>query len=371
MKRTRVSLGERSYEILSGSGAVKSLPPVVSGISSSSPVVVITDRNVLKFSGRMLEGVFKKIRNPLEKIILTPGEKSKSLSVFGGVVREITARTRGHRPIIIAIGGGVVGDLAGFVAATYRRGVPLVQVPTTLLAQVDSSVGGKVGIDMPEAKNIVGAFYQPRAVLSDTGFLKTLPLREKRNGMAEIIKYAVIKSPELFRTLENNVSKVERMDPSAIDTIIAECIKIKARVVEKDENDSGDIRIILNFGHTLGHAVEAASGFSESYNHGESVALGMVMACRIAGDLGVVRDGHSRRIEELILSYGLPVTFSGVGPDKIMSALKYDKKFISGVNRFILPERIGKVKVYDDVKDEIVRRAVKNVYAPKPRSGGK
>jgi 3-dehydroquinate synthase len=359
MKKISVGLKERGYDVLIGSGAVRELPSVVEGLSKSSPVVIITDRNVEACSGRIVSGALKGVRRPVVKIVLEPGERTKRFSVFAATVRKIASQTRGHKPVIVALGGGVVGDLAGFVASAYRRGVPLVQVPTTLLAQVDSSVGGKVGIDIPEGKNIVGAFYHPAAVLSDTRFLSSLDARQIRNGMAEIIKYAAISSPEMFATLEKSMRKVKFLDAKFMESIVSRCVGIKAKIVEKDEFDRKDVRIVLNFGHTLGHAVEAASGYSHRYNHGESVSLGMVMAGEIAVRLGIFGSRAQRKLEDILVSAGLPVRVKDVRVSKVLAAYRHDKKFISGVNRFVLPSAIGKVKVVEGVPESIVEDTVR------------
>jgi len=280
--------------------------------------------------------------------------------VFQDTVKKVSHKTRTHRPLILALGGGVVGDLAGFVAATFRRGVPYIQLPTTLLAQVDSAIGGKVGIDLPEAKNLIGAFYQPKAVLEDTDFLGTLPARQVRNGMGEVIKYAVIQSPELFRYLEDNIKSVLSLETNAIEKVISECAAIKAWVVEKDERDVKDIRIALNFGHTLGHAIEAASGYSGAYNHGESVALGMLLACEMAMRLDMLKDGDFQRIKALIRKAGLPGRIEGgISVQKIMEAHEYDKKFSAGVNRFVLPTGIGAVEVIEDIPELLIKTVLK------------
>jgi 3-dehydroquinate synthase len=358
MKTVKVDLGKRAYDIIIGAGVVGKLPRIVSEISKNAPAVVITDRNVISGSGKILGSVLKKIKNPVVKIVLEPGERSKSFNVFAATVKKIASATRGHKPVIVAIGGGVVGDLAGFVASSYRRGVPLVQVPTTLLAQVDSSIGGKVGIDLTEAKNIVGAFYQPRKVLSDMDFLSSLPPRQINNGMAEVVKYAVIKSPEMFLSLERNIGKIRSLDGKFMENIVTECAAIKAGIVEKDELDDMDIRIVLNYGHTLGHAVETASGYSDLYNHGESVSIGMLMAGEIALRMGIFAKRDLMRLEKLLSDLDLPVRIKKVKAAKILDACKYDKKFTSGKTRFVLPCSIGKVKVVENVSPGMIRSVV-------------
>ncbi|MFQ5952065.1 MAG: 3-dehydroquinate synthase [Candidatus Omnitrophota bacterium] len=359
MKKVSVNLAERSYDILVEAGAIKRLPGLVKSMSFTGPIVIITDKVVASKADRIISPTVKRLPNELYHIVVPSTERSKSIKVFQDTTQKISRKTKTHRPMIIALGGGVVGDLAGFVAATYRRGVPLVQIPTTLLAQVDSSIGGKVGVDLPEAKNLVGAFCQPKVVLMDTDFLRTLPRRQIQNGMAEIIKYAIIKSRSLFTFLEDNMKKVLSLEKKPLERIIHECVAIKARIVEKDELDNKDIRIVLNFGHTLGHAIEAASGYSKLYNHGESIAVGMILAGEIAVRLDMLKKKELDRIKSLIKKAGLPVSLRGVSVKDIISSHAYDKKFITGSNRFVLPKRIGSVEVVEDIPELLVKTVLK------------
>ncbi len=359
MKKVKVDLGERSYTIRIGSGIFSKLPEIISSFKHPGPVVILTDNVVKARTGKITQPVLRRIPNEVLTVTVPAREKAKSISVYQDTVQKISRRTKAHRPLIVAIGGGVVGDLAGFIAATYRRGVPFVQVPTTLLAQVDSSVGGKVGIDLPEAKNLVGAFYQPKAVLVDTDFLKTLPVRQVRNGMAEVIKYGIISSYSLFELLEARMQDIVSLKSASLEKVIAECVAIKARVVEKDEYDRKDVRIALNFGHTLGHAIETASGYSNRYNHGESIAIGMIMASEIAAKLDMLSEDNFKRIKNLIKKAGLPVQAEKVSRKEIVRAHRYDKKFVKGGNRFVLPRRIGKVEVVEDIPDLLIRTAIR------------
>lgn len=342
-----------------GAGVIKKLPGLIRSMGFTGPVVVITDKVVKARTGCVTDPVFESMPNDIVRIVVPPAEKSKSIEVFRDTTQKISRKTKKHRPLIIALGGGVVGDLAGFVAATYRRGVPLIQVPTTLLAQVDSSIGGKVGVDLPEAKNLVGAFYQPKAVLTDPDFLGTLPLRQVRNGLAEVIKYAVIESRELFEFLEDKMEDVLALKKKPLEKIIHECVAIKARTVEKDELDRKDIRIALNFGHTLGHAIEAASEYSTRYNHGESIAIGMILAGEIAMRLDMLKEKDLERIKALIKKAGLPGRVRGLSVKAIMEAYGYDKKFTAGANRFVLPKRIGKVEVIEDLPGLLIRTVLR------------
>ena len=362
MKKVRVNLKDRSYDILIGSGALKKLPEFIKTMDFNGPIVVVSDNIVKAKVFKTLKPVLKKIENETSYIIVPSSERSKSIKVYQDSIQKIVKNTKRHRPLIIAFGGGVVGDLTGFMAATYRRGVPFIQIPTTLLAQVDSSVGGKVGIDLVEAKNLVGSFYQPKLVIIDPAFLSTLPKRQIRNGLAEVIKYSLIKDKKFFEFLKNNIKNVLEIKKSVLEKVVYECVRIKARVVEKDEYDEKNIRIILNFGHTLGHAIETASGYSNSYNHGESIALGMLLAYEIAMRLDMVKKEDFTKVKSVIKETGLPLKFKGVSVKDVLKSYKYDKKFTSGVNKFVLPSKIGSVEVIEDIPDLLIK-TVLNEYA--------
>jgi len=360
MEKIKLRLAERSYEITVGSGVVSRLPRAIKAAGARGPVAVITDRKVRTRTVRIIGPLLESLPAGSFCVTVPASERSKSIAVFQDTARRISARTRNHRPVIVALGGGVVGDLAGFVAATYRRGVPFIQVPTTLLAQVDSSVGGKVGIDLPEAKNLIGAFCQPRSVLMDTDFLHTLPARQIRNGMGEVIKYAVISDSVLFRFLEDNLDDILSLKKRPLEKVIARCVRIKARVVERDEFDVKDIRIMLNFGHTFGHAIETASGYSSAYNHGESIALGMLLAGEIAVRLKMFAEKDLVRMRTLIKRAGLPVRTRGVPTGGILRAQEYDKKFVAGANRFVLPVKIGTVTVAENVPVDVIKAVLRD-----------
>ncbi len=359
MRKIKVHLNDRSYPILIGSGVIKRLPDLIASRKVTGPVVLITDRIVAAKTARVTGPVFSRIPNDVLRIVVPSSERSKSLSVYRDTVQKISKRTKTHRPLIVAMGGGVVGDLGGFAAATFRRGVPYVQVPTTLLAQVDSSVGGKVGIDLPEAKNLIGAFYQPAAVIADTDLLRTLPVRQLRNGVAEIIKYGIIESRPFFELLEDKIDDCLALKKSVLEKVISKCLEIKARMVEKDERDSKNVRIVLNFGHTLGHAIEAAAGYSDLYNHGESIAVGMLLAGEIAMRLDMLKEKDFERMKALIKRAGLPVHVRDLSIKEILSSHEYDKKFITGTNRFVLPRRIGRVEVVEDIPGLLIKTVLK------------
>jgi len=296
-------------------------------------------------------------REGFEVIILQvpDGEEEKSLETAGRLYNELTGVYAERTTPILALGGGVIGDLAGFVAATYLRGVPLIQVPTTLLAQVDSSIGGKVAVNHDQLKNMIGAFYQPRLVVTDVGTLKTLPTKEFTNGLAEVIKYAVIWDKELFIYLEGNLDKVRALDEMTLGEIVFRTVKIKAIIVEKDERDMG-LRSILNYGHTVGHAIESVSDFE--MGHGEAVAIGMLAAARISNQLGFLDRREVIRLKGLIEEAGLPTKFENLEVGQIIQAMKHDKKVLEGKVRFILPRTIGEVFITDEVSLSLVEQVL-------------
>ncbi|MFH1877865.1 MAG: 3-dehydroquinate synthase [Candidatus Omnitrophota bacterium] len=359
MKKISVNLGDRKYAVSVGAGIVSGLPEVIKSLNFTGPIVLITDSIVKATLYKNISAALKGVSNKCVPLVVPAGEKAKSIEVFMETVQAVSRKTKGYNPLVLAFGGGVVGDLSGFIASAYRRGIPYIQIPTTLLAQVDSAIGGKVGIDLPEAKNLIGAFYQPKAVIADVDFLCSLPKRQIRNGLSEVIKYAVISSPKLFSFLEENIEKVLRLDKKTLIKIIAECVSIKARVVEKDERDSRGVRIFLNFGHTLGHAVEAASGYSGRYNHGESVAIGMIMAAEIAVELDMMKKNDFDRIKTLIRKAGLPETIQGLSLKEIMYSHGFDKKFVEGANRFVLPRKIGSVESVEHIPELLIKTVLR------------
>lgn len=357
MKSIKVDLGNKGYFIHVGCGAREVFPRIIEDLSFEGPIVVITDRNVWDAVSDKLDSVFKSIKNEFIFIFVPSGEKAKSINVFEDVIQKISEETQGYKPLIVAFGGGVVGDLSGFLAATYRRGVNLIQFPTTLLAQVDSSIGGKAAIDIPKAKNMVGAFYQPKAVVTDTELLLTLPREQVINGMAEVIKYAVISDKDFFDFLEQNMEELLALDQKVLVKAIVKCVEEKAEVVALDEFDTKDIRVKLNFGHTFGHAIEVASGYS-GYEHGQAVAIGMVMAARLAQNLKKLSKQEVERLTDLIRRASLSTKAIGVRSRDILESLMYDKKFIGGKNRFILPVKIGDVRVFEDIPIDEIKKIV-------------
>lgn len=362
MRKIRVHLNNRSYDIVIGHHAVERCAGLLKRLDIGRDAVVITNRRLMRLYGKRLKlalggpDVFK-----VRFWTVPDSERAKSAEVSMRLLNKIAAFDTRKDIFIIAFGGGVIGDLAGFVAAVYKRGIPYVQIPTTLLAQVDSSIGGKVAIDLPVAKNMVGAFYQPKLVISDTSLLESLSVQQIRNGLAEVIKYGTIKDSALFRFLEDNYAQILRGDKKALSHIVATSIGIKARVIEKDEFDKKGIRIILNYGHTLGHAIEAASSYSGRYSHGEAIAIGMVAAAKISVKMGIGKRDMLSRIERLVTCCGLPTSVKDVRYSDIYKAHLHDKKFTNTKNRFVVPVKIGEIKTLEGVSDGIVREIVRGL----------
>ncbi|MBC8352183.1 MAG: 3-dehydroquinate synthase [Planctomycetes bacterium] len=357
-----VALSERSYDIEIGPGLLADagqfvLDRTVFNRTKCSHVVVITDSNVESLHGQSVVNSLEQAGIRVDMATVPAGESTKSASHADQLWRLMLEFGADRKSIVVAVGGGVVGDLAGFIAATYGRGIRFVQIPTTLLAQVDSSVGGKVGINLPGAKNLVGAFWQPAAVLVDTDVLNTLPIRDYRSGLAEVVKYGVILDPEFFEYLEANVDGLNDRDTSVMRHIVARSCELKAEVVAADEREETGLRAVLNYGHTFCHAVEAETGYG-TYLHGEAVAIGMLCASRLAESMGRINAEATRRQQELLEALGLPLAVPDVNHDVLIQSMQKDKKTEHGKLRFVLPTRLGHVELVSDVPEELVRAAL-------------
>jgi len=352
----RVDLKERSYDIAIGAGDWPGCGSFIRERNPGKKAVVIHDEHVRPHAANVasaLAGVgFDAVA--LER---PAGEAQKSLHVAAELYDRLVDMRADRRTLIVAVGGGVMGDLAGFVAATFNRGLPLLMVPTTLLAMVDSSVGGKVGVNHPRGKNLIGAFHQPIGVWIDTETLTTLPEREFRSGLAEVVKYGVILDAEFFAFLEANVEAILARQPKTIQTIVARCCRLKADVVEQDEHEWTGVRAALNYGHTFAHAFETASGYS-GWLHGEAVAAGMICASRLAERRRLISAGLTERQVRLLEQLGLPVKPERWNLDGLLSTMRSDKKAMGGKMRFILPRRLGEVALFDDVPEEDVRASL-------------
>ncbi|MCS7237335.1 MAG: 3-dehydroquinate synthase [Thermoguttaceae bacterium] len=355
-----VHLGERSYRIWIGVDILRQLGSVVAGLGRVTLAVVIADANVVTPHAETACDSLREAGVAAELVVVPPGETTKSVETATTLWRELLRRRADRKTFVVAVGGGMVGDLAGFVAATYARGVPFFQVPTSLLAQVDSSVGGKVAVNLPEAKNMVGAFYQPRGVLIDVATLDTLPDREYRSGLAEVVKYGVILDEEFFAFLEKHCDALRIRDQKVLPSVVQRCCRLKADVVEKDEREETGLRAILNYGHTFGHAIESLTGYEE-WLHGEAVAVGMICAAKLAERLGLAPPGLADRQQSLLGTLGLPTRLPRVDIPSLLRLMQHDKKAVHGKLRFILPRRIGQVEVVDNVSTDSVVQVLEEV----------
>ncbi|MFH0762568.1 MAG: 3-dehydroquinate synthase [Candidatus Omnitrophota bacterium] len=361
MRIIKVNLQKRSYDIAVGSGITGGhLGRYLSRLNLGSDAYVITNALVKRRYAKTLQVPLKQAGFNVKFKLIPDTEKSKSIETLSLVLRGLAGYDRKKRIFIIAFGGGVVGDLAGFVASIYKRGVPLVQIPTTLLAQVDSAIGGKSAIDLSEGKNLVGAFYQPRLVFSDIKYLHSLKERELRCGVSEVIKYALIKDAGLFSYLEGGLKDILGLRPAALEHIVQRCSRIKAAIVSCDEKEEKGLRTILNFGHTAGHAIEAAGGYVK-YSHGEAIALGMLAASIISREMGFIDASLYERIKSLIKSFRLPTSIERAPLKRIIAACYRDKKFIGSRSRLVLLEGIGRARVVEDVPFTIIKQALQQL----------
>jgi 3-dehydroquinate synthase len=355
MQTIRVNLKENSYQIHIGFGLISEFGQRLRQVVAGDKLVIVTNPVIEDLYRTVIKQNLNNCGFEVTILKVPEGEEQKSLQNASALYGELSNCHAERTTPILALGGGVIGDLAGFVAATYLRGVPFIQIPTTLLAQVDSSVGGKVAVDYNKLKNKIGAFYQPKLVVTDIETLHTLPQRDIVNGMAEIIKHAIIWDKKLFDYIENNINKIKALDTEVIEELIVKAVKIKAEIIEKDEKDI-NIRNILNYGHTIGHAIETLSEFK--LKHGEAVAIGMVTAGRISSKLGMLSLNELSRMKEIIKKVGLPTKVPEFGIDQLIEAMRHDKKVLAGKIRFVLLDSIGKAMVFDDVSLSLVKEVL-------------
>ena len=349
MKTLTVGLDDRSYPIVIKNGVLREIGSRLAAAPVGRRYFVVSDDRVAPLYGNLLVNSLQSAGLQVELLTFPHGEENKHLLTIAALASRLAEKGTDRKDALIALGGGVTGDVVGFLAAIYMRGIPFVQVPTTLLSQVDSSVGGKTGVDIPEGKNLVGVFYQPKAVFIDSEVLKSLPYAELLNGLAEVIKYGVIYDADFFERLGRKRDDILAMDLTVLEEIIFRCCEIKAAVVAADEKES-DLRRILNFGHTIGHAVEGASGYTLA--HGMAVAIGMAAVARLAVKKGTFSDTEARRVINLIGDYGMPIDIPAeLDRQTIRQYLKTDKKAVGGRPFFVLPTAIGKVIITDEVED--------------------
>lgn len=352
-----VDLGARSYPIFIEHGILDSCAEYIFNLKTGTRGIIITNDVVSKW---YLDKVYNNLNDDghiMETLILPDGEKTKSIEWLEKIYHEMLSVHLDRHSFVIALGGGVVGDLAGFAAATYMRGIPYIQIPTTLLAQVDSSVGGKTGLNLKEGKNLVGAFYQPKMVIIDPSVLTTLSPRHLRAGLAEVIKYGIIWDQELFCFLEENIRKILKLDKNCTEQVIGASCRIKAEVVGKDERESA-LRAVLNFGHTVGHAIEAISGY-DKFVHGEAVAMGMMAETYLGAKVLGLDEESVHRIKAIIASSGLPhIIPEDITSDVIIEHMYYDKKVKNKKIRIVIPDKIGSVQIVDDISESNIAWAL-------------
>lgn len=355
IKRIRVQSSSGPYSIVAGAGAIRQAAREILGLGQFSSVHVVSSPKVWRAIGRIVQrrlGLSR--RNSLH--FFDDAESAKNLASVEKIGRSLCRAGTDRKSLVIAVGGGVVGDVVGFAAASYLRGVALVHIPTTLVAQVDSSIGGKTGVNLPEGKNLVGAFYPPRLVISDPDLLGTLPEREFRSGLAEVIKHAVIADAPMFAMLEKDMDKILRRDRHALDVLIPRNVQIKARVVSRDEHETS-LREILNFGHTFAHALESVTRY-RCYRHGEAVACGMVAAAFLGHELGLSRAQDVSRIVSLVRRLGPLPPWPQVPPAVLLRAMHSDKKSRAGMLRFVLSPHIGQACTYSGIPIHTVERVL-------------
>jgi 3-dehydroquinate synthase len=351
-----VRLGLRSYRILVGAGVLGEVGAELARLKVGRKVALVTDPSILSLHGDAVSRSLAHAGFDVTPVLLPEGERAKTLEVAASTWDRFLEAGLDRGSTVVALGGGAVGDLAGFAAATYMRGVNFVQMPTTLLAQVDASIGGKTAIDHPRAKNLIGAFYQPRLVISDTAALLTLPEREYRSGMAEVIKHGIVLDADYFSDVESAAGALRAREPAALERIVAGSCRLKASVVERDEEEA-ELRHVLNYGHTIGHAIEAITGY-QRFAHGEAVSLGIAAEAGIAERLGVAKPGLRARQLAALDALGLPVRGVGEPPERVIEALSRDKKAKDGRVPFILSPEIGAFRLVYDVPRATILEAI-------------
>ena len=353
MESLRVALGNRSYPVHIGAGILGRAELYAPHLAGGSAAIVTNAVVAPLYLDKLKRGL---AGARIAEVVVPDGEQAKGWETLNRVFDALLKARCGRDTLVIALGGGVIGDLAGFAAATYQRGVAFVQVPTTLLAQVDSSVGGKTAINHALGKNMIGAFHQPQAVVADVAVLDTLPDRELRSGIAEVIKHGFALDAPFVAWLESNIDLLLRRDAAALTHAVRKSCELKARIVAADEREAGE-RALLNFGHTFGHAIETGSGHG-TWLHGEAVAAGMVMAAELSALMGHLRKTEVTRVRDLLKRAGLPVAGPPLAPERLLELMTVDKKAAKGKTRFVLLESIGRAALHGDVDEDLVRKAI-------------
>lgn len=351
-----------SYPVAAGWGIIDNLGERLRELGIRSPAYIITDENVMRHYARAAQWSLQRSGIAAHCFIITPGEASKSFEMAQAIYQWLVGLRAERGQAIIAVGGGVVGDLAGFVAATFLRGVPFIQVPTSMAAMVDASIGGKVAVNLPQAKNMVGAFYQPQAVLADVRALSTLGKRELSEGWAEAIKHGLIMDSSLVDVFEEHAEALMNVQPEICTEVIRRSMAIKAEVVSRDERETLGLRILLNYGHTIGHALEASTQYGQ-FMHGEGVSIGMMGAARMAREMGMIPQEVVERQRRLLDRFNLPVKASGIAVEDIRRAMSLDKKVQSGTNRWVMLEDVGRAVVRQDVPWDLVEDTLQELVS--------
>ena len=361
MRTVKVNLGDESYDIIIGHNLKQQIIDFVRSRKFSRKALLITDTNIEPLYSAKIQSVLNEAGLDVKIAVIPAGEQSKSLSCAETLYTQAIEHGLDRKSPIIALGGGVVGDLAGFIAATFMRGVPFIQMPTSLLAQVDSSVGGKVAVNHALGKNLIGAFYQPQAVFMDLDMMQSLPQREIATGLGEVVKYGYIYDKDFYQYLLDHKDEILHLQSEAISHVIARSCEIKADVVSQDEKEAG-LRAILNFGHTLAHAIEKETQYKK-YNHGEAVAIGMVGAAKISAKLGMIDEKIVTDMEKLLELLNLPQKAQGCTAEKIYADIFHDKKTVNGTVNWVLLQDIGKVCITKDVPETVVKEAIAEILA--------
>ena len=346
-----------SYPVKVGWGIIEELGNIVTDLGYSGPVYIISDSNVMNPYGRQVQWALQKSGIKAHSFVFPAGEQSKNQNSANEIYRWLVERKAERRHLIIAVGGGVVGDLAGYVAATFLRGVPFIQIPTSMASMVDASIGGKVAVNLPQGKNLIGAFYQPKAVIADVSALQSLGKRELSEGWAEAIKHGFIVDKELVDLFEENAQALMDLEPELSTDIIRRSMAIKANIVSQDEKETLGLRILLNYGHTVGHALEASTEYGR-FMHGEGVSVGMVAASKIAQHMGLIDEDLVQRHIDILNQYNLPIKADNINMNAFNSAMALDKKSLSGRNQWVLLDSVGNAIVRHDVPPEIVENVV-------------
>ncbi|MCX7918801.1 MAG: 3-dehydroquinate synthase [bacterium] len=355
-RRIKVKLDKRSYYILIQPGIINLVGEHLLQFGFSKRIGIVTNPTVGKYYVEPVECSLLRAGFKPKLYSIPDGEEYKNLDVVRDIYTRLVLDEFDRNSALIALGGGVIGDITGFVAATYLRGIPFIQIPTTLLAQVDSSVGGKVGVNLPLGKNLIGSFYQPKLVLTDPNVLFTLPEREFRAGLAEVVKYGVIYDAVFFAWLERNISNIKKLDASCLTYLITRCCQIKAEVISQDETEQG-LRAILNFGHTIGHAIETLTNYTQ-YRHGEAVAIGMVAAGKLAHNLSLFDRHQLQRLQDLLVNIGLPIQLPHLAISKFLDTIYRDKKVRNQKLRMVLPKKIGLVTLVDNISENKLKKII-------------